>query len=153
MNCTYSGACRTCSDKNRGFILNPPPCHKLLPDKLGIKLYIKSKYLSVFICLWTALGVFDGCCFTPWPKLWDKGLNKLVEHPEKDRNNNTRNTDHFDRLLNLDSIPEMIKLVGIVVHNFTVLTRYIFRFYFRHITVIITGLTDLSRKCRTEIYM
>lgn len=45
----------------------------------------------------------------------------------------------------------MIKLVGIVVHNFTALTRYIFRFYFRHITVIITGLTDLcknvERKC------
>lgn len=45
----------------------------------------------------------------------------------------------------------MIKLVGIVVHNFTALTRYSFRFYFRHITVIITGLTDLcknvERKC------
>lgn len=54
-------------------------------------------------------------------------------------------------VLVVDSTPEMIKLVGIVVHNFTALTRYIFRFYFRHITVIITGLTDLcknvERKC------
>lgn len=54
-------------------------------------------------------------------------------------------------VLVVDSTPEMIKLVGIVVHNFNALTRYIFRFYFRHITVITTGLTDqcknVERKC------
>lgn len=48
-------------------------------------------------------------------------------------------------VLVVDSILEMIKLVGIVVYNFNVLMCYIFWFYFWYIIVIIIGLIDLCK--------
>lgn len=48
-------------------------------------------------------------------------------------------------VLVVDSILEMIKLVGIVVYNFIVLMCYSFWFYFWYIIVIIIGLIDLCK--------